>query len=269
MRIAIGLVLGCLAVAAASCVSGDQRAEAPSNPVAAVHDAAVRTLTAGPADVAIGVSSATTEYSARGVIDIETDRFRARARLERAPTTHPETDVEIIGVGGEAYEIGRGEPGFDNIDLTACGYDPHAPIGSLGGALSVQEAVALVGVAVRLVRDGTRTAELIARDGDQRTTYRVVTDPSTVSVAPAVQRGDEVIVVDPPRLARHLGPMRATLDSGGLIRRLSLALRRFPPPSRGPGLARQRRRERVSIAVTLGHFGRELEVRAPSCIAME
>lgn len=124
----------------------------------------------------------------------------------------------------ETYEIGRGEPGFDNIELTDCGFDPHAPIGSLGGAASVQEALALVGVAVRLLRDGTRRAELVGEHTGRGATYRVVTDPSAVSVAPR---------------------------------------------SRGPGLARQRRRERVSIAVSLGDFGRALDVRPPSCIAME
>jgi hypothetical protein len=266
---ASGVVLGCLAVAAASCASGGEREEPAPDPVTAIRDAAVRTLGAGPADVGIGVSSATTEYSVRAVIEVATDHFRARARVERAPTTHPDKDVEVIGVGGETYEIGRGEPGFDNIELTACGFDPHAAIGSLGGAASVQEALALVGVAVRLLRDGTRRAELVGEHTGGGATYRVVTDPSAVSAAPAVQRGDEVIVVNPPRLARHLAPMRVTVDSGGLVSRLSLELRRFAPPSRGPGLARQRRRERVSITVSLGDFGRELEVRPPSCIAME
>jgi hypothetical protein len=52
-------------------------------------------------------------------------------------------------------------------------------------------------------------------------------------------------------------------------RRLSLELRRFPPPSHGPGLARERRRERVSITVLFSDFGRALEVRPPACIAME
>jgi hypothetical protein len=266
---ASGVVLGCLAAAAASCASDSERKEPPSNPVAAIRDAAIRTLGAGPANLGIGVSSATTEYLVRGVIDVATDRFRAHASVTRAPTTHPDKDIGIIGAGGETYEIGRGEPGFDNIEPTACGFDPHAPIGSLGGAASIQEVVALVSVAMRLLRDGTRRAEVVGERTDSGATYRVVTDPSAVSVAPAVRRGDEVIVVNPPRLARHLAPMRVTVDSGGLVSRLSLELRRFAPPSRGPGVARQRWRERVSIAVSLGDFGRELDVRPPSCIAME
>jgi hypothetical protein len=269
MIAARGVVLGCLAVAAASCASGAEGEEPPSSPVVAVRDAAVRTRAAGPANIEIEVSSATTEYSVRGAIELATDRFRARARVERAPMTLHDKDVELIGVGGETYEIGRGAPGFDNITPTACGVDPHAPIGSLGGAASIQEALALVGVAVRLLRDGTGTAELVGEHTYRGATYRVVADPSAVSVAPVVRRGDEVIVVDPQRLARHLAPTRVTVNSGGLVSRLSLELRRFPPPSHGPGLARQRPRERVSITVSLGDFGRELEVRPPSCIAME
>jgi hypothetical protein len=269
VAIAANVLLGCLAVAVAACAGGAEREERPINPLAAVRDAAVTTLAAGPASMGIEVSSATTEYSVRGVIEAASDRFRARARVRRAPMTLHDGDIQVIGVGGETYEIGSGQPGFDNIQLTACGFDPHAPIGSLGGAASIQEAVALVGIAVRLLRDGTRTAERLAEQADRGATYRVVVDPDAVSVAPAVQRGDEVIVVDPPRLGRHLAPMRVTVDSDRLVRRLSLGLRRFPPPSHGPGLARQRRRERVSIMVSLRDFGRELEVRAPSCVAME
>jgi hypothetical protein len=191
-----------------------------------------------------------------------------RARVRRAPTTHFNSALEVIGVGGETYQIGRGEPGFDNVEGTACAFDPHAPIGSLGGAVSVQEAVALVGVAVRLLRDTTRTTTVIEQHAGHAATYRVPVDPSTVTDADA-GRGDEWIVVNPPRLARHLAPMHVTVDSDGLIRRLSLELRRFPPPSPGPRLARTRRRERVAIAMSLGDFGRPLQVRPPSCVAME
>jgi hypothetical protein len=265
---ATGVALAYLVVAAASCSSGAERSERPSDPVTAVRDAAVKTLAAGTASMGIGLSSATTQYSVRGEIDLATDTFRARANVERAPMTLHDNDVEVIGVGGETYEIGSGTPGFDNIELTACGFDPHAPIGSLGGGASIQEAVALVGIAVRLLRDGTRTAELLAQEATGAR-YRVVVDPDAVSVAPAVRRGDEVIVVDPPGLARHLAPMRVKVDSGGLVRGLSLELRRFAPPSPGPGRARERRREEVSIALSLSDFGREIDVRAPACVAME
>jgi hypothetical protein len=263
-----GLLMGCVTMVA-GCGGGTERDEPDPDPLAAVRDAAVKTLAAGPATIGIGVSSATVGYSVRGTIDMATDRFRVRARVKRAPMTHFGGVIEVIGVGGETYEIGSGEPGFDNITPTACAFDPHAPIGSLGGAASIQEAVALVGVALRLVRDGSRKATVAEEQAGGSATYRVVIDPSTASAGPGARGGDEVIVVDPPRLARHLAPVRVSVDSDGLVRRLSLELRRFPPPSHGPGLVRERRRERVSIAVSLTDHGRELDVSPPACIAME
>lgn len=264
--IAGGVVL--LVVAAGGCGGGAEREEPAPNAVAVVRDAALMTLGAGPANIGIRVSSTTAEYSVRGAMEVATDRFRVRARVARAPMTHFDPVVDVVGVGRETYEIGRGEPGFDNIG-TSCWFDPHQPIGSLGGAASVQEAVALAGVAVRLLRDGIRTATLVEEHADGATTYRVEVEPSEASVAPSSRGGDEVIGVDPRRLARHLAPIRVGVGSEGLVRRLSLELRGFRPPSRGPGLVRERRRERVSIAVLLSDFGRELGVPAPPCVAME
>jgi hypothetical protein len=74
-------------------------------------------------------------------------------------------------------------------------------------------------------------------------------------------------VVNPPRLGRHPAPIEVTTDADALIRRLALELRRFPPPSRGPGIAWEHRRERVSISVSLSDFGRALEVRPPRCVS--
>jgi hypothetical protein len=63
--------------------------------------------------------------------------------------------------------------------------------------------------------------------------------------------------------------MRVRVGSDGLVRRLALELRRFPPPSTGPGLVRERRRERVSITISLAGHGRVLDVTPPECVAME
>jgi hypothetical protein len=265
---AVGVLLAGVATAAGC--GGTERD--PSRPdlgaAGRVRDAALRTIGAGPATIRIRVSSATVAYSVRGALEVATDRFRAGARVRRAPVTHYDRVIHLIGVGGEAYELRSRALGLENLEQTSCWFDPHAPIGALGGAASVQETVVLVGVAVRLLRDGPRTATVTAEHADDSTTYRVGTDPSAASVARSARRSDEVIVVGPRRLARHLAPMRVTVDSDGLVRRLSLELRRFRPPT-GWQLRRERRRERVSIAVSLSDFGRELVVRPPRCVAME
>lgn len=224
----------------------------------------------------------TAEFSARGGVELATDRFRVRASVKRAPITHLDRVLDVVGVGGETYLARSASPAeIQNGELVGtverwitgtpegCWFDPHAPVGSLGGAASVQEAMALAGVSVRLLRDGISTAALVRNHAGGGRTYRVVADPSKASLAPSARGSDEIRIVEPRRLARHLAPMRVRVDSGGLVRRLSLALRRFWPSKRGPGLVRERRRERVSIAIALGEFGRALGVRAPRCVAME
>lgn len=257
-----------LALVAGGCGDSAEREELAPDAAAVVRDAALMTLDAGPANIRIRVSSTTAEYSVRGAMEVATDRFRVRARVARAPMTHFDPVVDVVGVGRETYEIGRGRPGFDNIG-SACWFDLHQPIGSLGGAASVQEAVALAGIVVRLLRDGIRMATLIEQHTDGATTYRVEVEPSVASVAPTARGGDETIAVGPRRLARHLAPIRVRVGSEGLLGRLSMKLQGFRPPSNGPGRMRERRRERVSISVSLSDFGRALRVPAPPCVAME
>jgi hypothetical protein len=267
-----GVLLVALVMVASGCEDGSEAEPARPGPTGEVRKAAVRTLAAGPASITIRVSSRTTVYGVRGAIDLATARFRLRARVKRAPMTHFATRLRVIGVQGETYQIVddvQRQTGFEGLQQTGCAFDPHAPVGTFGGAASIQEAVALAGVATRLMRDAPRKVTLLERRKRRAATYRLSVDPSAVS-SPDAPRSDEWIVVNPPRLARHLAPMRLTVDSKGLIRQLSLQLRRFPPPASGPDrVARERHRERVSISISLSDFGRRLDVGLPACVAME
>ena len=140
----------------------------------------------------------------------------------------------MISVGGETYEVGRAS-GFDPANVSGCAFDPHQPVGNLGGAASLQETVSLAGISVRLLRDGIRAAQII-RGASGRTSYRVQVDPARASMSPSARGSDEVTVVNPRRLARHLGPMRVTLGSEGLVRRVAFELRNSGPGRRGPGV---------------------------------
>jgi hypothetical protein len=255
-------------MAAGGCENGSKAEPPPPDAVTAVRQAAVSTLAGGAAKITIRVSSRTAAYSVRGAIELASATFRVRAHVMKAPMTHFANPIQVIGVGGETYQLVDRDLTFQDVGRAGCAFDPHSPVGSVGGAASVQEAVALVGVATRLLRDAPRKVTLVERRGRGAAGYRVIVDPRAVS-DPDARRGDEWIVVNPPRLARHLAPVRVTVDADGLIRRLSLELRRFPPPALGPGRAREQRRERVSISVSLGDFGRALKVKLPSCVAME
>lgn len=259
----MAVLLVCLTIG--GCGDGDP-AEPDRGPVAQVRDAALRTLGAGPADIRLGVSSVTAEYSARGGIELATDRFHVRTSVTRAPTTHFDRVLDVVGVDGETY-VAQARAITGGPD--GCWFDPHAPVGSLGGAASIQEAMTLVGVTVRLLRDGIRRAAVVRDRAGGGRTYRVVVNPRKASLSPSAHGSDEIRIIAPERLARHLAPIRMRVDANGLIRRLTLELQRFRPAARGPGLVRERRRERVSITVDLGDFGRTLAVRAPRCVAME
>jgi hypothetical protein len=268
---AIGAVLGVAALAAGACRDEERHEPRPGpNPVQRVREASLRTLGSGPASIKLTVASAGAFYSVRGAVEVATDRFRVRANVERAPITHFDPVIKVIGLGAEAYQL---EPRGD-LDLLGpqdreCGFDPHAPIGSLPGTASVQETVALPAVAIRLLRDGIRTATVVEALPGGGSIYRVVVDPARAAVAPSARGGDELIDVDPRRLARHVAPLRVTVDPNGFVRRLALKLRRFRPAFPGPRIRRERRRVDVSVTVSLSHFGRQLELRAPPCIAME
>jgi hypothetical protein len=262
------VLLLALATVVEACEEEPQPQPPAPDAIAAVREAADRTVKAGAANIGIQVSSPSEAYSVRGAIELATASFRVRVRVRSAPYTHFIESLEAIGMRGETFQIVRKEPGFENLAPTGCAFDPHSLVGSYGGAISVQEAMALVGVATRLLQDGARTAIVLQRKERPAATYRVIVDPSAVSDAD-LPRSDEWRVVNPRRLARHLGPAHVTVDSRGLIRRLALDLRSFPPPKRGPGVGRERRRERVSVTVSLSDFGRTFDLRPPACMAME
>jgi hypothetical protein len=269
--IATGVLVGLVALAVAACSDAERKEPSPGpRPAESVREAALRTLGAGPANIKLRVRSPTGLYSLRGAVELATDRSRMRADVERAPMTHFDPVINMIGLGAETYELRpRGQLGLLETTDSDCGFDPHAPIGSLPGTASIQETVALPGVVVRLLRDGTRQATAVGTPAGGGATYRVVVDPAKAAVAPSARGGDEVIGVPPRRLARHLAPLRVTVDREGVVRRLALRLRRFRPAVLAPRIVRERRRVDVSIAVWLSDFGRRLEVRAPPCIAME
>jgi hypothetical protein len=273
---ALGLQVGCTD-------EDDRRDDPAPDAVARVRDAAQRTLGAGPADLRLRVSSRSAAYSARGAIELATDRSFVRVAVARAPRTHYDRVMDVLALQGETYLVrGASPPAIQNGKLVGvavpdilralrsiCALDPHGPVGNLGGAASVQEALALAGVAVRLLRDGTTKATPMRERAGGGATYRVEVDPGQARVAPSAEGSDETIVVAPRRLARQMAPLAVELGADGLVRSLALELRDFRPVVFAPGVRRQRRGERVAVQIALGDFGRAFSVETPRCIAME
>lgn len=92
----------------------------PPDAVAAVREAANRTVEAGAANIGIQVSSPSAAYSVRGAIELARASFRVRARLKWAPYTHFVQSLEAVGMRGETFQIVHEEPGFENLAPTGC-----------------------------------------------------------------------------------------------------------------------------------------------------
>lgn len=244
-----------LALALSAC---GPTSEAAPDPVAQVTAGAKRTIARGPSRIAISVASPTADYTASGTIDLGTDTYRAKARVRRALRRRPGSVVRVVGRRGTSYEVVRG-----------CWLDPHAPVGSFGGATSVQETLALVGVSLRLLRDAAEEVSM-AQDlpgGGRR--YAVKADARQAEVPRTWRAGDELWIVRPRRLARQLAlPIGLTVNKQGAVSRLSLKLPRFRPIKRPPSL-RRGAPEAVSVDVSLGRFGRKVRLGKPNCLAVE
>jgi hypothetical protein len=262
------VALTLVATALLGCAGSEPLPPVPEpSPAREVRDAALRTLGAGAAEVRVRVSSATAEYSARGSIELAADRYRVRARVERAPMTHFPTVLEVAGVAGESYLVLQGTETTLVQRSSECWLDPHAPVGALGGGASVQEAMALTSVAVRLLRDGIIRGVAVDRTTSGGRSYRVAVDPAKATLATPDR--DEVRIVEPRELARHLRTIGVRVTADRFVRRLSLKLRQFRPATFGPALGRERHTEDVAVQVAFSGFGRSLVLRQPPCIAME
>ena len=102
--LAMSALLGIAALAAAGCRDAEQGAPRPGpNPGQRVREAALKTLGAGPASIKLTVASASAFYSVRGAVEVAADRFRVRADVERAPMTHFDPVIEVIGLGAGTY----------------------------------------------------------------------------------------------------------------------------------------------------------------------
>jgi hypothetical protein len=255
----VAIVLGALLVGC-----GDDGV-AP-DPLAEIRRAARATLAEPSMVIAARVTSRKSRYTVRGRIQAARDRYYARAGFARGGReAFPTPPFRIVGTGAQTY-IGQADlPTFP--DRPRCWFDPHLPIGSAPGTISVQESLALVAVVMRLLADGTEQARIAgdqeeAEDGGTR--YDVWVDPSA---ATALRRhSDELFGSPPKRLTGALDlPVTAeTID--GRLSRLSLELPRFESAAY---LRRFRGRHASSIEVSLTRSERELELRPPQCIAME
>lgn len=260
---------GGTAVALAGCGAATARHRTPQtgvpDPKAVVEHAAGATLAARPATIELQVSSPTTQYTVRGVIDLAHDSYRLRVRGKRTKEPVPGGVLDLIGVRGESYVV---------QEQGRCWLDPHAPVGRFGAGISVEESVMVTVVTMRLLERAIRGAAVADGKAKNRRVYQVRVDERRASPPPTPASSgsrDDLWVVKPKRLARQLvQPIAATIGKDGRVSRLSMRLPRFVV-NQMELVPRPRRivPEPVAIEVSLGGFGRRLELKQPGCLAIE
>ncbi len=243
---------------------GGSRSRTP-DPLAVVRRAVRSTLAAGPADLVVRVSSPTTEYVLRGLVDLGDGRYDARATVVRSPLGR--LSFEVLATHESAFEVQRLTVGNgQTVRPRRCWMRPHSPVGYLGGGASAQEALALVEITMRLLRDATRASEA---GGHGLAAYEARVDPTRATFPLASRRGDVYMVLSPVKLAREIGqPIRLRIDHSGHLNALTLMLPRFHRVE-FQGTRTSRRWEAVSLEVSLTGLGRQLKLPRPQCLAVE
>lgn len=237
----------------------------PGSPEAELREAARATLLE-PTTVLTIASQGTTSYELAGLIDLSDGRF------ELKPTSSEGIDPDaflpdgVIGTDGEGYEttfaVSR-DFGLSRNEDEVCWFNPHGPVGSLLGAISIEEATRLTGSIIESI-DADEVRSAIRRDDGvlEVELARSASKPKD-DFKPSAERtwGD-----------RHLldildGPIEITVAEGR-IESLHLALSDYSYEDYKLG-----RDERPPIDVTLdasfSPSDRRLEIDPPGCQAME
>jgi hypothetical protein len=262
-----GVIVGGAAVATvvlAVLLSGCEGDEAIRDPVAEVQKAARATLSEPSTVMDVRVASRRAEYVVRGRIEPARDRYHGTASFARGgEEAFPTPPIRIVGTGPEAY---IGQPDLPGLRRRRCWFDPHLPIGSAPGTASVQESLALVGIATRLLAHATERARIRddAEGGDGRTRYEAWVDRSAADAA--YSHSDELFEAGPRELARELRLPLAVETVNGHVSGMSLELPRFESAAY---LRRFRGIESVSVEISLTPADRKLKLRPTRCIAME
>jgi hypothetical protein len=250
-------------VVLATLLAGCQKDEATRDPVADVRKAARATLSKPSTVMDIRVTSRTAEYLVRGRIELARDRYRGRASFARGgEDAFPTPPIRVVSTGPEAY---IGEPDLPGLRRRRCWFDPHLPIGSAPGTASVQESLALVGIATRLLAQATERARITDdAGGEGRIRYEAWVDRSA---AKAVYRHSDELFDARPKMLAHKLHLPLVVDTvGGHLSGISLELPRFESAAY---LRRFQGIESVSIEVSLAPAESKLGLRPTRCIAME
>lgn len=237
----------------------------PADPTRAVAEASERTLEAGVRKLDLRVDSPTAEYSAAGLVEPSRGRFRVEARFRRAPALRKSIDKRLVAVGTDRRTTL--EEYFTRFEgeKQRCWVEPHLPVGSYGGATSLEESVRLVAAALEALRE--RVASATARtSGPGVAAYDATLKPLPPEDGQERKATPGFRGTAAGLLGKLDRPIRLSVSEDGRIVELRLELRDYRPQSylRGTGEP-----ERVAIEARLSEAESKLNLDPPECTGME
>ena len=274
-RIALVLV----GLLAAGCTSGD--GDSSNDPARLISEAATKMIDAPDATAfEVTVRSPRVEYEARGLVDLGGGIYRVSARASRAPlfgafdrSERDRLSTRAVGINGrprgamwEDFERFEGE-------RQTCWVSPHLPVGTWGGAISVEDTVLLLGELIERLRYvypdpfPSNEIELVPSEGTA-SSYRV---PEALLGSVPMGAAIEPDVWDRLDLVSDInGAVRVSVEADGRITGLVLTLRHRPLRPEGlPGAGRRLSPEKVAIRATLTAASEPLHLVQPECLGTE
>lgn len=260
-------VLG-VAVLLAGCGGGDDPVEI-ADPRSAVRDSAAETLASPTSELGLVTSTdGGGTIEADGLVALSRGQFEVDVQA-----TDPDSDYldGVIGTNGEGFErtFAVNREGLPKSKVLPgipgpCWFNPHAPVGSFLGTISVEESARLAGAVVESLA-GDEIASVTPGDGGDEFLVRLKRSAGQAreDLGGAVRR-----VWGARELLEDLGgPIQVTVGEDGTLSALEIEVESYrtfetiAPPADVV--------DEGSIEVRLAPTDRSLEISKPRCQAME
>jgi hypothetical protein len=260
-----------LGLSALICLGVAQCGGSESQPPAArvVAQAARATFKPSPAGIDMKVKGPAAHLQVRGPVELATGRFRVRVWGDAPSFLKRGRSRVVLGTSGEGFETTYfviHESLGHRPRPERCWYNPHAPVGSNRGTISVEESVRIVGSVLESLRGEIETARESA-DEEYPGAYDVTLRPTATHPRDDFNDTKRRIWGDRTLLARLDGPIEVLVSEARRISGLALRLSGYRPTI---GWVSSKRAPRpVSIQAAISPTDRQLHLRDPGCLAME
>lgn len=270
-RATTSTLIAAIALAIGGCSEQERPGpDAPApDPPAAVEDAGRSTFSENALAVRLRASSPGGGYVVAGLIEPGS----GRSRVERESSDRGlEIPPIVIGLDGEGFEktVSVSREGFGHGQPGPCWFNPHAPVGTSypPKTISVEEATRLLGSILESLDRETASAKVAPGDVDRGPpyAYEVRLTKSASMPRDDFHETKRRVWGDRGLLAQLAGPITVEVGDAGTVEGIALELSDYEPYA----FSRSKPKiESVSIRAELSPSDDDLEIKEPSCQAIE